>query len=67
MKHYYCVEHVSSIVECPFLLPSDTVKHSNLSITHSFFLEFSFSKSGGVHDKLHISSADLWELLLPLA
>ena len=25
-------------------------------------LELSFSKSGGVHDKLHISSADWWDL-----
>ena len=30
-------------------------------------LELSFSKSGGVHDGLHISSADWWDLLLPLA
>ena len=55
----------------PFLFPFDTVKHSNLSIIHSntgLFLELSFSnKSSGVHDKLHISSTDWWDLLLPLA
>ena len=26
-----------------------------------------FRELGGVHDKLHISSADWWDLLLPLA
>ena len=42
-------------------------EHSNLSIYTGLFLELSFSKSGGVHDKLHISSADRRDLLLPLA
>ena len=44
--------------------PSDIVKHSNLSNTHRVVLLY---KIGGVHDKLHISSADWWDLLLPLA
>ena len=49
--------------------PSDTVKDSNLSIILyiGLFLELSFSKSVGVHDKLQISSADWWDILLPLA
>ena len=38
---------------------SDTVKQSNLSIMHRVvFRVVHLYKSGGVHDKLHISSAD---------
>ena len=51
------------------LLPSDTVKHSNLSniLRVVFILELSFSKSGGVDDRLHVSSADWRDILLSLA
>ena len=51
------------------IFPSDTVKRSNLSITHRvvFYSCPSLTKSGGVHDNLHISSADWWDLLLPMA
>ena len=45
----------------------DTVSTQSLILYTGLFLELSFSESGGVHDKLHISSADLWDLLLPLA
>ena len=36
-----------------------------LELLHTWLL-FSCSKIGGVHDTLHISSADWWDLLLPL-
>ena len=37
-------------------------------LTQEWFRELSFSRlECGVHDKLHISSADWWDLLLPLA
>ena len=43
-------------------------EHSNLSIIHRImFTELSFPKSGGVHDKLPIASADWWDILLPQA
>ena len=45
--------------------PFDTGKQSNLSSTHRIVLELSFSKIGGVHDQLHISSVDWWDILLP--
>ena len=36
-------------------------------LTQEWFRELSFSRlECGVHDKLHISSADWWDLLLPL-
>ena len=39
-----------------------------LTVTQEWFRELSFSRPEcGVHDKLHISSADWWNLLLPLA
>ena len=37
-------------------------------LTQEWFRELSFSRlECGVHDKLHISSADWWDLFLPLA
>ena len=37
-------------------------------LTQEWLRELSFSRlECGVHDKLHISSADWWDLLLPLA
>ena len=38
------------------------------SVVQEWFRELSFSRlECGVHDKLHISSADWWDILLPLA
>ena len=43
-----------------------TTSYTSPVQTGGLFLELSFSKNGGVHDKLHISSADWWDILLPL-
>ena len=43
-------------------------KQAILGLTQEWFRELSFSRlECGVHDKLHISSAGWWDLLLPLA
>ena len=43
-----------------------SVLHHRLTL--EWFGELSFSRlECGVHDRLHISSADWWDLLLPLA
>ena len=43
-------------------------KQPIFGLTQEWFRELSFSRlESGVHDKLHISSADWWDLLLPLA
>ena len=43
-------------------------KQPIFGLTQEWFRELSFSRQEcGVHDKLHISSADWWDLLLPLA
>ena len=43
-------------------------KQPILGLTQEWFRELSFSRlECGVHDKLHISSAGWWDLLLPLA
>ena len=43
-------------------------KQPVFGLTKEWFRELSFSRLGcGVHDKLHISSADWWDILLPLA
>ena len=43
-------------------------KQPIFGLTQEWFRELSFSRlQCGVHDKLHISSADWWDLLLPLA
>ena len=39
-----------------------TVSTQTWVLYTGLFLELSFSKSGGVHDKLHISSSDWWDL-----
>ena len=45
----------------------DTVSIQTWVLYKRLFLELSFSMSGGVHNKLHISIADWWDILLPLA
>ena len=43
-------------------------KQAIFGLTQEWFRELSFSRlECGVHDKLHISSADWWNILLPLA
>ena len=43
-------------------------KQPIFGLTQEWLRELSFSRlECGVHDKLHISSADWWDLLLPLA
>ena len=43
-------------------------KQPIVGLTQEWLRESSFSRlECGVHDKLHISSADWWGLLLPLA
>ena len=43
-------------------------KQPMLGLTQELFRELSFTRlECGVHDKLHISSADWWDILLPLA
>ena len=43
-------------------------KQPIFGLTQEWFRELAFSRlECGVHDKLHISSADWWDLLLPLA
>ena len=43
-------------------------KHPIFGLTQEWLRELSFSRlECGVHDKLHISSADWWDILLPLA
>ena len=43
-------------------------KQPIFGLKQEWFRELSFSRLVcGVHDKLHISSADWWDLLLPLA
>ena len=43
-------------------------KQPIFGLTQELLGELSFSRlECGVHDKLHISSADWWDLLLPLA
>ena len=42
-------------------------KQPIFGLTQEWLREFSFSRlECGVHDKLHISGADWWDLLLPL-
>ena len=43
-------------------------KQPIFGLTQAWLRELSFSRlECGVHDRLHISSADWWDLLLPLA
>ena len=43
-------------------------KQPIFGLIHEWFRELSFSRlECGVHDRLHISSADWWDILLPLA
>ena len=50
------------------LVSSVYSKHPIFGLTQEWLRELSFSRlECGVHDKLHISSADCWDILLPLA
>ena len=54
---------------CMFLVLSYAyTKQPIFGLTQERFRELSFSRlECGVHDKLHISSAEWWDILLPLA
>ena len=45
------------------------ITHESIILISSVFHDdmFSLRVGGGVHDKLHISSADWWDILLTLA
>ena len=53
---------------CVVMLSYVYSKQLIFGLTQEWFRELSFSRLDcGVHDKLRISSADWWDLLLPLA
>ena len=54
-------------VDSDILLFFQYYEFSNLSIIHRFSLELFFSKSGGVHDRLHTFTPYVGYFLLPLA
>ena len=64
-----CVFNQSETASCLFLVLSYVYsKQPIFGLTQEWFRELSFSRlECGVHDMLHISSADWWDLLLPLA
>ena len=61
------ITRVSEVYQCMNVYVYDTVSIQTWVLYKRLFLELSFSMSGGVHNKLHISIADWWDILLPLA
>ncbi len=58
----------TSVLRLALVLSYVYSKQPIFGLTQEWFRELSFSRlECGVHDKLHISSADWWDLLLPLA
>ena len=68
-----CLRMCVCVCECVHLNVSYVLsyvysKQPIFGLTQEWFRELSFSRlECGVHDKLHISSADWWDLLFPLA
>ena len=64
----YYVLIIRAVRFCQINLKKVYSKQPIFGLTQDWFRELSFSRlECGVHDKLHISSADWWDVLLPLA